>query len=45
VVFLSERGERSGAIEFEHESDACAYLLGRVTLALARRGALSVRPD
>ncbi len=43
VVFLSERGERSGAIEFAHEYDACVYLLGEITLALARRDMLNVR--
>lgn len=44
VVFLSERGGRSGATEFAHESDACVYLLGWITLALIRRNMIEVRP-
>jgi hypothetical protein len=43
VVFLSERGDRSGAIEFAHEYDACVYLFGRIALALAGRNMLDVR--
>ena len=42
VVFLSERGERSGSIEFAHEDDACVYLLGRITLDLFSRDMLQV---
>jgi hypothetical protein len=45
VVFLSERGERSGTIEFASEHDACVYLLGSVALQLARRDMLALHRD
>jgi hypothetical protein len=40
VVFLSERGGESGAVAFDSEHVACAYLLGRVFGDLAEQGSL-----
>lgn len=45
VVFLSERGGRSGRIEFSREHDACQHLFGRIALDLAERHRLAVLPE
>jgi hypothetical protein len=44
VVFLSERGGRSGPIEFSREHDACEHLFGRIALDLADMHRLAVFP-
>jgi hypothetical protein len=45
VVFLSERGGRSGPIEFSREHDACEHLFGRIALDLAGMHRLAVLPE
>jgi hypothetical protein len=45
VVFLSERGGRSGPIEFTREHDACQHLMGRIALDLIERHRLAVLPE
>ena len=42
VVFVSERGDRCGAVSFESETDACTYFLGRLFEDLAVRGRVSI---
>ena len=42
VVFVSERGDRCGAVSFDNERDACTYFLGRLFEDLAARGRLRV---
>ena len=37
VVFLSERGGESDAVEFANEHEACVFILGRMFLELVER--------
>ena len=41
-VFVSERGDESGAMEFSNEREACTFLLGRICLELVERSRLQV---